>query len=603
MLKIVWLCVDVLVLIGGISSATDAAPAGRAAAQPVFDGARFFPAKGLEQAMLHGRFSGSNTSAREGFEVLAEITQVPPAGKWTELSFHNDKPYRWIRYEAPPGSYGAVAEMEFCFGKRKAAGRTFGSFGWHGLTNWPRAFDGKTETTFRSDMPDGQYVGIDVGEWATAQTPRFDPMPCDSTEPIDVTLKCNTPGAVVRYSFAGKPTKEDGAVYTKPIHLDHTATIFAVAFKEGSPPSPIAYGSYIVGQPKPGLHTLHLGNSLTASTLRFSAYLRTAGYVHDYQSMLKAGGQTVFIWNGIQSKEKADWGKMLAGMPTVDAVTVQPRPAHYGDADRAEEAKYDVLFFDLVRAKSRDAQPWIYAEWPGRRPGDRSSGWAPIFDSQMKELYPTTTFEEATASLFMHIEGIRDKVLETDKQGKRPRILPCSLALVRLKNLLDEAKFPGFSANDLDEMLFYDNVHPGDPGRYLLCLTWFAAFYRQSPEGLIAPIGTDLTAAQAAILQRLAWDVVKNYPDCGLYEEGATPCAAPTLMPAESSSASMRQIHLASATPGCWFRYTLDGTTPTRTHGYIYCGVISVRPGTTVKAIAYQCGMADSAVAKMEPKT
>ena len=55
-------------------------------------------------------------------------------------------------------------------------------------------------------------------------------------------------------------------------------------------------------------------------------------------------------------------------------------------------------------------------------------------------------------------------------------------------------------------------------------------------------------------------------------------------------------ITLSSSTPGAWFRYTLDGTTPTRTNGYVYCGVISARPGLTVKAIAYKSGMADSEV-------
>ena len=61
--------------------------------------------------------------------------------------------------------------------------------------------------------------------------------------------------------------------------------------------------------------------------------------------------------------------------------------------------------------------------------------------------------------------------------------------------------------------------------------------------------------------------------------------------------AANQQLNLKSATPDAWFRYTLDGTEPTRTRGYIYCGVITVRPGMTVKAIAYKSGMADSAVA------
>ena len=57
---------------------------------------------------------------------------------------------------------------------------------------------------------------------------------------------------------------------------------------------------------------------------------------------------------------------------------------------------------------------------------------------------------------------------------------------------------------------------------------------------------------------------------------------------------------LVSATPGAWFRYTLDGTDPTRTRGYVYCGVVSLRPGMTLKAIAYKSGMADSLVAQTE---
>ena len=31
-----------------------------------------------------------------------------------------------------------------------------------------------------------------------------------------------------------------------------------------------------------------------------------------------------------------------------------------------------------------------------------------------------------------------------------------------------------------------------------------------------------------------------------------------------------------------------------RTRGYVYCGVVSVRPGMKLKAVAYRSGMADS---------
>ena len=121
-------------------------------------------------------------------------------------------------------------------------------------------------------------------------------------------------------------------------------------------------------------------------------------------------------------------------------------------------------------------------------------------------------------------------------------------------------------------------------------LTWYAALYRESPEGKLLPIGTNLTADQARVLQRLAWDVVKNYPDCGLFEKGVLPCGKPEI------ADDGKTITLKSATPGAWFRYTLDGTVPTRTNGYVYCGAIHVQPGIAVKAVAYKSGMADSEV-------
>jgi hypothetical protein len=58
------------------------------------------------------------------------------------------------------------------------------------------------------------------------------------------------------------------------------------------------------------------------------------------------------------------------------------------------------------------------------------------------------------------------------------------------------------------------------------------------------------------------------------------------------------EFTLHSSTPGAWFRYTLDGSTPSRTNGYIYCGAISRHPGMILKAVAYKSGMADSAVAE-----
>ncbi len=44
-------------------------------------------------------------------------------------------------------------------------------------------------------------------------------------------------------------------------------------------------------------------------------------------------------------------------------------------------------------------------------------------------------------------------------------------------------------------------------------------------------------------------------------------------------------------------RYTLDGSTPSETAGILYSGPFTIISATTVNAIAYGDGMADSAVA------
>jgi hypothetical protein len=346
------------------------------------------------------------------------------------------------------------------------------------------------------------------------------------------------------------------------------------------PPSPVASGTYLAGTAlKPGHRSFHVGNSLTGSTLRFPDLARAAGYDHEYHSWLKNGGNTPLIWKNSQSSVKADWDKEFGAVPSIDDFSVQPRLPGFTDADLAHEAKSDALFFEAARAKSPQVQTWIYSEWPSRHPA--FNGWQK----------PYTTFEDACAGLFMCNETIQRKVCELYKGGKRPRILPCTLAVARLKNQLEQGLIPGFSARDFDPIMFYDNVHPGDPGRYLLCLTWFAAFYGESPVGKIPPVGMDISAAQADALQRLAWDVVQNYPDCGLYKEGTQPCAKPEF----ASDGTI--VTLKSATPDAWFRYTLDGSAPTRTHGLVYCGHITMPSGASLKAIAYKSGMADSEVA------
>jgi len=562
---------------------------------------RFFPAPKHEQAMVGGKFLGSNGSDRptiwinsspisslDGFVTLAEIKDVPATGQWTELSFPNTQPYRWLIYAGPPGSHAAIAEIEFYAGEKKLTGQNCASFPNGGLSR--AATDGDTKTFFE---------GLDVGTLATSRSPTLSPAEGEFQVPQKVTLACQTPGAVIRYTLDGTiPTTATGQVYSEPIAVDKTTTIAAAAFKDGLAPTPPVYGTYIIGAPAHRV-LFQIGNSLTQIGGAFKRHAVTAGRPVDQQIFGIGGALTKLLWDAAQGNInpillarapslKDRWQKTWGSLPRIDDFTMQPR-----DFNIAEEADYDNRFMSLVAQKSPDVQPWLYIEWTEmkrQRPTDL--GTEPT--SEMKKTWPAATWEESMAAMVLYGEDLKRKINETYKGTKPVRIIPTALAMGWLHHAVEQGAFPGVAPGQFYPVLFRDNVHPNTEGAFLVECTWYAALFGESPEGKVLPIDTNLTAPQAQAMTRMAWDAVKNYPDSGFYKKGATPCGQPAISPVTSPIKDTAPVTLSSSTPGAWFRYTLDGTPPTRTNGYIYCGVITVRPGMTLKAIAYKSGMADS---------
>jgi hypothetical protein len=560
---------------------------------PACNRVRFFATPDGVKTMIGGTFSGSNVSRQEGFQVLTEIKAEPAANQWSEISFENTQVYRWLRYLGPRGSQGQLEKIEFFAGDKLLAG----------------SGKGIAHKTFE---PDRQFAGFDLADVATARRPSFQPEGTDLDEPVDLSIT-STPGAVIRFTFDGSaPTAEHGEKYEKPIHVATNSTISAAAFLEGRAPSLPMTATYLFRRAtKPGLRTAHVGNSLTGTTSGFARYARTAGYDHRNVSFLRGGALTRELWalasgeftsdQKANAKEAANlkrggqsWAEFWPKVGQVDLITMQPR-----DFDLEKEVAAEINFIKLFREKSPDLQPWLYCEWvemKRERPSDR--GLVPSF--QMTKTFPALTWEESMGAMLLYVEELQHRLAAVYQDGKRPRVLPAALAMGWIKNRIDHDQFPGVKPGSFYPLLFNDQVHPAaGPGNgsangaFLVDLTWFSAFYRESPEGRVLPIETTFNSEQTRLVQRLAWDVIKNYPDCGLYEEGTERCGQPEI------ASDGTTITLKSATPGVWFRYTLDGTPPSRTRGYVYCGVISVQPGIQVKAVAYRSGMADSAVATM----
>ncbi|HTQ29577.1 MAG TPA: chitobiase/beta-hexosaminidase C-terminal domain-containing protein [Opitutaceae bacterium] len=78
---------------------------------------------------------------------------------------------------------------------------------------------------------------------------------------------------------------------------------------------------------------------------------------------------------------------------------------------------------------------------------------------------------------------------------------------------------------------------------------------------------------------------------------GTSQVADPTFSPAAGTYASAQSVTISSATSGATIRYTTDGSTPSETVGTVYSNSpVSITSTTTLTAIAYKAGSADSNV-------
>jgi uncharacterized repeat protein (TIGR03803 family) len=84
----------------------------------------------------------------------------------------------------------------------------------------------------------------------------------------------------------------------------------------------------------------------------------------------------------------------------------------------------------------------------------------------------------------------------------------------------------------------------------------------------------------------------------GVVFEAALPpiVAAPFFSPAAGIFANTQSVTMTSATTDATIRYTTDGSTLTESYGTIYSGPVTIATTTTLNAIAYKAGLADSPV-------
>ena len=136
---------------------------------------------GFASRMNGGSFQASNspTFATGNVTLFTVPSNAnPPSSSLTTQTVSATGTYRYVRYVAPNGSYGNVAEVQF-FGTQpttQLTGTTFGTSGSYANGNTiAKATDGNLSTFFDGPTANGNVVGLDLGSAKAVSQIKYAP--------------------------------------------------------------------------------------------------------------------------------------------------------------------------------------------------------------------------------------------------------------------------------------------------------------------------------------------------------------------------------------------------------------------------------------------
>ena len=126
--------------------------------------------------------------------------------------------------------------------------------------------------------------------------------------------------------------------------------------------------------------------------------------------------------------------------------------------------------------------------------------------------WPWIDYERAVLPMWECVASRANLDLPARGNAPRVRVLPGAGALAELAAALWDGKVPGVAGNLPGErvrLLFSDNVHMSEAGRYFIALVHYAVLFGRNPEG--AAIPASLAPETGRYMQTLAWQYAVSY--------------------------------------------------------------------------------------------
>lgn len=200
---------------------------------------------------------------------------------------------------------------------------------------------------------------------------------------------------------------------------------------------------------------------------------------------------------GLNVAEELRQPQRLAPGDKYDALVVTERHDLPAIARNERTAFYLTDMARHLLAGNPDAEVLLYHTWLHLDPN------AP---------WPWIDYERAVLPMWECVASRANLDLPARGDVPRVRVLPGGAALAELAAALWDGKVPGVTAQAPGErvrLLFSDNVHMSEVGRYFLALVHYAVLFGRSPEG--AAIPTAIAPETGRYMQTLAWQYAVSY--------------------------------------------------------------------------------------------
>ena len=201
--------------------------------------------------------------------------------------------------------------------------------------------------------------------------------------------------------------------------------------------------------------------------------------------------------SGLNVAEEPRQPRRLASGDKYDALVVTARHDLPAIARKERTAVYLTDMAKHLLAGNPDAEVLLYHTWLHLDPD------AP---------WPWIDYERAVLPMWECVASRANLDLPARGNVPRVRVLPGGSALAEVAAMLWEDKVAGDASENPGErvrLLFSDDVHMSEAGRYFISLVHYAVFFGRNPKGAAIPVS--LAPETGSYMQTLAWQYAVSY--------------------------------------------------------------------------------------------